>query len=175
MRDYVFHIHSPNYCEGCGFFLGGRFYTCAHVVNGCDEPYIIVSDKKVLLEDPVFLRYDDKDEEGYDVAVFDLPLVESPLVFADGLPAAGESMESISWRSVPQGSEYVRCDASVLDVREGNYFYADTDVLLREGSSGSPLLKDGKVYGMLCAGSEGTPLCAFLSAESIGKLISEYE
>lgn len=172
MRKYVFHIQSKNQGEGCGFFLGGFFYTCAHVVEICDNPYIVVDSKKVPLGSPVFLRYDEKNSEGYDIAVFNLPIVESPLAFVGVWPAAGECLDSISWRTVPQGSEFVSCRATVRAEQENNYFFADTDVNLCEGSSGSPLVRGGKVYGMLCAGEPGGSLCAFLSAESILKLLN---
>lgn len=175
MREYVFQIQSSNYGEGCGFFLGGRFYTCAHVLKECEAPYIRVNSIKVPLDNPVIFRYDKKQPDGYDIAVFDIPQVNSPLVFADREPKTGESLDSISWRTVAQGTEFLCCKAVVRPEREDNYFLADTEELLKGGSSGSPLVRDGKVYGMLCAGREGDSLCAFLSAKSILKLTDANE
>lgn len=173
MREYVFHIQSPNQGEGCGFFIGNRFYTCAHVIKECDAPYIVVDSKRVLLDKPVIYRFDEAQPDGYDIAVFDIPQVDGPLLFAKEGPEVGETLDTISWRTFSKGTEFICCKSTVRPEVEGNYYYADTDVKLKEGSSGSPLVRDGKVYGMLCAGDPGTPLCAILSSVSIKKLLNK--
>lgn len=45
------------------------------------------------------------------------------------------------------------------------------DKILRNGDSGSPVMKGNFVYGVLVGGKPGTPKCAFLSAERILKII----
>ena len=45
------------------------------------------------------------------------------------------------------------------------------DKILRNGDSGSPVMKGNFVYGVLVGGKPGTPKCVFLSVERIMKII----
>lgn len=171
-RDYVFQINSENYSNGVGFIVGDRFYTCAHVVKNCVNPFIRINERKVYLENAEFLRYDENNAFGLDIAVFQVQGVNSPLSFSLDVTAKGMKAKCPTWRTVAQGSEYLECEAVVNDEEEGNYFGADTDELLREGASGSPLILDSKVAGMLCAGEVGTPFCLFLSSKAIIEEVS---
>jgi V8-like Glu-specific endopeptidase len=59
--------------------------------------------------------------------------------------------------------------AFVVNEKVGNYFYCDCKRL--EGSSGSPLLKDNNVVGIMHGGNDNG-LCAFLKSDVVLKIIS---
>ena len=58
--------------------------------------------------------------------------------------------------------------AVVVKEEIGNYFYCDCNRL--KGSSGSPLLKDDNVVGIMHGGNDNG-LCAFLKSEVVLKII----
>ena len=169
-KQYVIHIISDNYNFGCGVLVGHIFITAGHVIEESVNPRIKLSDNTIFLTNPIVF-HNDNYAEGYDIAVYNISEANSPLQLASSLPLSGDNLNSCSWRVIPEGDEYLECNAVVKELQEGNYFYCDTDVLLKPGSSGSPIFKEGKVIGILTKGQEGTPLCAFLSAKAILKIL----
>ena len=71
-------------------------------------------------------------------------------------------------------NEYMQlneCDA-VITVVDGNFFECKTDIVLKPGSSGSPVFREGKVFGILQGGQPGQPYCVFQSSSSILKILN---
>ena len=169
-KQYVIHIISDNYNFGCGVLVGNSFITAGHVIEESVNPRIKLSDDTIFLTNPIVF-HNDNYAEGYDIAVYNISEANSPLQLASSLPLSGDNLKSCSWRVIPEGNEYLECNAVVKELQEGNYFYCDTDVQLKPGSSGSPVFKEGKVIGILAKGQEGTSLCAFLSAKAILKIL----
>lgn len=169
-KQYVIHIITDNYICGCGVLVGHNFITAGHVIEESVNPRIKLGDDTIFLTNPIIF-HNDNNAEGYDIAVYNISEANSPLQLSSSLPISGDNLKSCSWRVIPEGNEYIECNAVVKEQQEGNYFYCDTDVLLKTGSSGSPIFKEGKVIGILARGQEGTPLCAFLSANAILNII----
>lgn len=176
MKQYVLSIVSDNYNEGCGVMVGNMFITAGHVISKCENPSIKWNGKNIPLINPIVLRNDENDSVGYDIAVYSIPIANSPLALSDIVPEKGEVLKSCSWRLL--GEEYVECNAVVNGLKDGNYYAAETDDQLKSGSSGSPVFLNGKVVGILCAGNcndDNTPcntewplnLCVFLSSKVI--------
>lgn len=180
MSQYVLSIISDNYNEGCGVMVGDVFITAGHVISKCENPSIRWNGKRIALINPILLHNDENDSEGYDIAVYSIPNANSPLALSDIVPQKGEVLKSCSWRRL--GDEYVECNAVVNGLEDGNYYVAETDEQLKPGSSGSPVLLNGEVVGILCAGNckgDNTPcnaewplnLCVFLSSKVILELL----
>lgn len=180
MKPYVLPVLSDNYCEGCGVIVRDKFITAGHVICECDNPGIRWNGKNIPLISPIVLHNDFHHSEGYDIAVYSIPNANSPLVLSDVIPEKGDVLKCCSWRRL--GEEYVKCNAVINGIKEGNYYAADTDKQLKSGSSGSPVFLNGEVVGILCAGNckdDNTPcnsewplnLCVFLSSKIILELL----
>ena len=172
MKQYVYPILSKDYTDGSGVFVGNLFITAGHVIDEAQEPYIISNGVSIsLAKDYAILFHNDDTADGYDIAVYQIDSVKSELYLSDTQPNASMELTSVSYKTMAQGKELFVCNATVREESEGNYFYVDTDAILTTGSSGSPIIKDNKVYGLLCRGAEGTSLCAFLYSTAILKML----
>jgi len=169
-KEYVIQVCDDNYNFGCGVLMGNFFITAGHVIKNSKNPRIEMNGKHIYLKDSIVL-HNDNEPEGFDVAVFHIPESHSPLQLSDVFPVQGDVLDSCSWRVVAEGNEYLECNVVVNDIKEGNYFCGDTDILLKQGSSGSPVFYEGDIIGILSRGQEGTSFCAFLSSKVIKTLL----
>lgn len=181
VKQPVFPIHSINYEEGCGFFVGSYFFTSGHVIRDAEKPFIIINGRKIKLVNPVFYKCDSKDSTGLDLAIFNIADYEGALELYDRILDSDMNLISMSYRKL--GEEYVECGVYVKGV-EGNYFIGLTDENLKYGCSGSPVVFGNKVVGVMTAGNnngDNTPcnpnlpinLCMFLSSNAIIKVLKD--
>lgn len=176
-------IRTSDYTYGNGVVVGNKLITAGHVVTSCksfhaDHNYFETKDALILENQNV-----NETGEYYDVAVFNYSDGYDDLTLSELLPSIGEELVSYSLkrRMTKEGSDIF---AKIVDtdelyiskaiVREiiGNFIFCDMSDTLEEGRSGSPLIKDGKVYGILHGGVDGSP-CAFLSSVAIKEYITE--
>lgn len=190
IKKYVFATED-DLNDGCGVLVGDLFVTAGHVVD--ERPFRTTIDGKEYAfykKDAILYHWNEaesRDANSIDIAVFKVEGAHSPLTFADFSPAVGDSLRSISLEHkegeyahegdvslIPEIFRHTTytyydindCKAEVTEL-EGNYIACNTDVILKPGSSGSPLLCGDKVVGILHSGKVGTNLCAFLSAKVI--------
>ena len=180
MNEFVFPIN-----DGCGVLVGDLLVTAAHVVNECDSR-LFIGGKKICLrkEEALLLKYKQV-EDGADVAVFRLSGYKSPIEFDDSLPEKDMLLECLSLEYNVEGGlrmgrvtlnksekpyRLLQCQATIEEIA-GNFFQCKTSVVLKPGSSGSPVFRNGKLFGILHGGREGTDLCVFQSSSSILSLI----
>jgi uncharacterized tellurite resistance protein B-like protein len=168
---------------GNGFFIEGLFVTAAHVIEESEngECYIKVGgDEKELCSDRAVIYRKVADDDEYrdlnigDVAVFRFDGVKSPLKLNTTLPVKGDTLTSCYYYQ----SAWHHAIGLVGDDDwfMGNFFgwqtAANTIHPTEGGSSGSPLLKDNIVYGILHAGNEEDPsICVFTAASFVKKLL----
>jgi|LSQX01.2.fsa_nt_gb V8-like Glu-specific endopeptidase len=182
-KQYIFPIVTTNNTDGCGFFVGYLFITAGHIIEMAENPYIKIDNQRILLNNHIKCE-NDVNADGYDIAIYEIPGINSPFVFADKEPEKGLVLTSMSYRTIAEGTEFVTSNAIVNDVQEGNYFGADTEIQLKSGSSGSPVFYKNKVIGIMsrgnmnddgssCNPSLSLKFCLFLSSKSILKLISQ--
>ena len=171
----IYQISSSDYTFGCGFAVNGKFITAAHVIEDAINPYIRINEAKVPLkrEEAIIYQYD-KNNPASDLAIYDMPDIKSSLTLADYELVEGQTFTSISYREVSQGTELIECKAKIRLEREEYMFAADTDVMLKPGSSGSPLLDDKKVIGMLVRGKECTSMCVYLNSKAIINTLKQH-
>lgn len=193
-KKYVFETQDDTH-ESCGVLVGDLFVTAGHVV--AEHPfYAIIEGKKYVFDkkDAILYLWNEEkasDEGSVDVAVFKVEGANSPLTFADYIPSIGDCMRSVSYEckegecviedninlknlsenSILKSSTFPYykindCKAEVVGVT-GNYTICKTDVILKPGSSGSPLICDNKVFGILHGGTNTADECAFLSSKVI--------
>ena len=172
-----------NSLVGNGFFIEDYFITAAHVIEEAGIAYINVGDeeKKLCRENAVIWRSMSEESREYDnldagdIAVYRFVGVKSPLKLSDNSPNMGDILDS----SYYYNETWHQTKGLVGDNNDwfsGNFFgwKTDSDNIhpTEGGSSGSPLLKNNIVYGVLHAGNEEDPsICVFTSALFVKKLL----
>ena len=186
MKEFVFPtVDDLN--DGCGVLVGNLFITAAHVVQEHDF-MLFIEGKTICLnkKEALIFKYD-QSESGADVAIFRLDGYYSPLELDTQLPEKGMILDSISFEHVVEGKSNVKsiflddskdwyklieCQTTINELA-GNFFQCNTSTILKPGSSGSPVFRNGKVFGILHGGHPGKPTCVFQSAQSILSLIKD--
>jgi len=117
--------------------------------------------------------------------MFRLQGFNSPLEFDTSSPQINMLLDSISYEHIVEGCSNIKnilldspkdwyklieCQATI-DELAGNFYQCKTSVILKPGSSGSPVFRNGKVFGILHGGQMGTNHCMFQSSYSILSLI----
>ena len=192
LSKYIRHFISS--VNGCGVFVGDLFITVGHCLE--DEPAIKFMFEGVthVLEsrDALFRKFNEKDPNGLDLAIFRVPGIMSSLKFEKYTPKLGDKLRSISYKHWEEKDatgfgtiihyDIIDCIAESSGDVEGNYYAALTDVSLKPGNSGSPAFLDGKIVGILHGGNnkgnnepcnKALPLnmCYYLSSNAIIKVL----
>ena len=186
MKEFVFPtVDDMN--DGCGVLVGSLFVTAAHVVQEHDF-HLFLNGESICLkkEDALLYKYKQA-EDGADIAVFRLDGYKSSLEFDTSSPRKDILLDSISYEHIVEGGsdieniflndpkdwyKLIECKATI-DELAGNFYQCKTSVILKPGSSGSPVFRNGKVFGILHGGQEGTNHCVFQSSFSILSLIRQ--
>lgn len=188
MKDFVFPtVDDMN--DGCGVLIGDLFVTAAHVVQEHDFHLFIDGEKICLRRNDALIYKYEQVEEGADVAIFRLDGYKSPLEFDTSIPQKDMHLDSISYEHVVKQNtnaknifleepkdwyEPIECKATIDEIA-GNFFQCKTTTILKPGSSGSPVFRNGKVFGILHGGHEGTNRCVFQSSFSILSIINQVD
>ena len=190
LSDYVFYsLNDLN--DGCCVFVGNYIITAGHVVSNQDLIIQIEGLTYCLSKDKALVyKWEDGQMDGTcsDIAVFRINEVTSPLTFDTTVPRIGMPLKSVSYEHVVEqteqpdllfggklSTEYFRlneCEAVITGI-DGNFFQCKTEIMLRPGSSGSPVFNADKPIGILHGGQEGTNMCVFQSVDSILSLINQ--
>lgn len=181
MNDYVFpSVDDLN--DGCGVLVGNLFVTAGHVVAN-HSFYLYIEGEKIVLnkEEAIVYEYN-LEANGADIAIFKLNNYKSPLQLGDYKPIQGDILESISFErmvepkkdlgdiifnSQPKEWYEKRLCYAIVEEIDANFYECKTSIVLKPGSSGSPLIKDGIVCGILSSGQLGVNRCVFQSSSSI--------
>lgn len=186
MKQFVFHNSLKSLKDGCGCLVGHLFITAAHVVE--QGPFLLDANGETMTlgkADAVLYQYD-RTPNGADVAVFRIPGMHSTLKLDTATPEVGTMLDTISYERISERQEgdtiFSQHSKEWFEIKEGqatitqvdgNFFLCDTSIILKKGSSGSPVFRDGKVFGILSAGQPGQPICQFQSAQSIARLLQQ--
>lgn len=175
--------------EGTGVLVGNMLITAGHVVKGyatpnvmyLGTPYNLTSENKIFIDDN-----DSKSWNGFDLALYRIDGVESPLVLAPDFPDSNTELTSMSYQTVVS-----RTSEGIFGIHEerilenltgkiighyGNYFECLIDGELCKGRSGSPLLDGKNVMGVLYGdkdGKDSSDKVLFLSSKAILSLIDK--
>jgi hypothetical protein len=177
LQKCVFPIHDGGEIIGQGFIADSCFITAAHVLN--DFPLCKVNFNGKIIElskyNPLYYgKGDYHDPKILDVLIIRFDGINSPLHLSDYMPQKGETLESYCMHEVTDPTSLnPKCRLSMvpaypLGKEEGYYLYCNCERF--EGSSGSPLLKDDRVVGIM-QGGNGFGFCAFLKTKAITHLL----
>lgn len=178
-EQQIYPILNTNYEEGCGFFIDHHFFTSGHIIAKAENPYIVVNEIRVSLSNPIFYQCDEYDVNGYDLAIFDIPSCYSKLELFEDAIIPDMELKSVSFKNL--GRELVETEV-ITQEQDGNYFSGISQANLKSGSSGSPVLLENKVVGVMTKGNNNDldepkiaslPLnfCMFLSATAIKNIL----
>lgn len=175
--------------EGTGVLVGNMFITAGHVVADYAKPFVVfsgttynlTSDNKIFVDDNA-----SKSWEGFDLALFRIEGIESPLELASFIPINNSELTSMSYHTVISRTSEGIFGAQENRILEnlkgkivghyGNYFECLIDGELSMGRSGSPLLDGKKVVGILYGDKDGkksSDKVLFLSSNAIISLIEK--
>ena len=180
--------------DGTGVLVGDLFITAGHVVMAFSSPSVNIDGETHYLssKNRIYINNNSsKRSDGYDLAVYKLENVESPLVFSDDTPDMNANLINLSYEHVSEANpnysggflESPSIEKWVLEINHGhairsidNYFECLMDNELCEGRSGSPLIVGNKVFGILCGDKDNkksSKKVLFLSSKSIANLIKD--
>lgn len=151
---------------GCGFFVGDYFVTAGHVFDEFDSRIFYFDGKYHTVEkkDALYLR-STKDhlnsEDVQDVAIFRFEGIGSPLRLNGATPYMGVDLTLYSFLvTTGELNPFSMIEVTgVVTRRIFHFFECEMNFILKEGSSGSPLIAGNQVYGILsgCWDSENYP------------------
>ena len=189
---YIFPLGST--IDGSGVIVGDLFITAGHVIENIINPNVYIDGILYDLNKEKALFIDSNKEgryEGYDVAIFQLKGINSPLILSDKMPSEKQELLSCSYKLKVSGNNEqasyifnsIPEEKSILELRYGrvisyygNFFECEFQDSLAKGSSGSPIFDGDKVAGILCGDKEDKECSKeviFLSASAIVSKLTE--
>lgn len=159
MKENIFAIQYGKKSVGHGFIAEGYFITAVHVLRDNENAFVKIKGNIIEFDKvkPVYVgRGRDNDSDFIDLAYFKINNIEGGFPVLDYIPQKGEVLESCCLRKIKEttaGNEEYELDiepAYALGESESNYFHCKCHRF--EGSSGSPLIKDNHVIGIMHGG-----------------------
>lgn len=159
MKENIFAIKSGRNLVGHGFLADGYFITAVHVLSDNDNCFVNINENKIEFSKvtPAFVgRGRVYDPNFVDLAFFKFENIEGGFPVLDYIPPKDDVLDSCCLRKVKDDN--LDDQEFGLDVEpayslgevEGNYFHCKCN--RHEGSSGSPLIKDNRVIGIMHGG-----------------------
>ena len=142
---------------GTAFCISGHLLTASHVLQTAQTYFVRNGEDyhplQYIMWQPSQVQAVDK--LGYDVAIYPLGEMPSPLSLSDKDTEKGDELEVLCWQMRNGRLEQVLTPCIVRgNADEEGYFQISTAQRITHGASGCPVLKDGKVYGMLTMGRD---------------------
>lgn len=155
---------------GSGFLINDMLVTAFHVGNmissvyGLDfffagEYYPLSISSKIIQESDS--TPNDENGNHHDLVIFHIEEIKSPLVLADKPPILNEIYTSICFQPSQEGCFGMSCDCKIIEdlvirgqkcEKWNNYSSVLFFGKIGKGSSGSPILRENVVYGMITDG-----------------------
>lgn len=164
VKHFVKELNSPTNNSGYGVIVGQYFITVGHLFDECDS-YSFVHEKKTYTlrkEEAKLCEDTGLQNNGHDIAIFKLKNIESPLELAHSVPYIGQELRHVRTRLISEqcivgfSSPITKCISGrgIVDEVARNCFVCKMDVKLFKGSSGSPIMLDNTIYGIVVGGEE---------------------
>lgn len=158
MQDFKKYIvpFVDNEVKGCGFFIRDYFITAGHMFEKAESLTIFFNGQYHTFNkcDAIYLKSikeDTTSELTQDIAIFKFEGVDSPLKLCGHMPYVNTVLTNYSF--IPTVGQLNPFDMLITECQVlhtlFNFFECKTDTILKEGSSGSPLIADDVVYGIL--------------------------
>lgn len=173
IEQCIFPIMNGDECIGQGFIADGYFITAAHIIKDCPKYFVKIGGitYKPIEFTPVFQGERDiwNDETQHDVIMYKFNKVPSPLHLSARRVTSEDILRSYCMfiRYDDKSNLYYN-ELSVEEVilkNQGTENYLWCEANRFEGSSGSPLLIDNEVVGIMHSGNNNG-VCTFLKVRS---------
>lgn len=142
---------------GTAFCIPGHLLTASHVLQQPVTYYVRNGEDYHPLEHILWTprQVAATDKLGYDVAIYPLGDMPSPLSLSDKDAEKDDELQVLCWQMIDGRPQQVFTPCIVRgDADEDGYFQISTARRITHGSSGSPVYRDGKVYGILTMGRD---------------------
>ena len=142
---------------GTAFCIDGYLVTAAHVIDSESTYYAMSNGYWIPLEFSRWIPQQpvEVDKRGFDAAFYPAPNLKSPLSLADDDATVNDELEVVCWQWRPEGLSKVVTQSLVLDEPDDrSYLRLSTVDKITHGSSGAPVIADGKVYGIIAMGRD---------------------
>lgn len=159
MKQYIYPIIRGEKQVGHGFLANDYFITAVHILRENDNAYVIIDGEKVEFDKvvPAYVgrgRYNDPNF--IDLAFFKFNNIEGDFSILDYTPEKDDVLESYCLHKKERNNDNEEYEIDIesayaLGEVEGNYFHCKC--YRHEGSSGSPLIKDKHVIGIMHGGA----------------------
>lgn len=141
---------------GTAFCINGHLLTAGHVIQSPMTYYVRHGENYMALD---FSRWTPRqiltdDKLGYDVAIYPSGL-PCELTLSGTDPYKNDHLEVLCWQFEDGQLRQVYTPCVVRgEADEDGYFLISTTRRITHGASGSPVYKDGRVYGILAMGRD---------------------
>ncbi|MBQ7690067.1 MAG: trypsin-like peptidase domain-containing protein [Muribaculaceae bacterium] len=142
---------------GTAFCIDGYLATAGHVLTNPVTYYVRNGADWHPLEHLMWRprQLPSSDQHGYDVALYPVPGLRSPLSLAERDAEPDDELDVVCWQWKPDGLQQVVTRGLVLkEPDEEEYLRIATVDRITHGSSGCPVFRDCKVYGILTMGRD---------------------
>ena len=142
---------------GTTFCIENYLVTAGHVLTTDATYYVLNGDNWPALDHAQWIpqQLPISDKHGVDVAFFPVPGLRSPLTMAQDNVKPNDSLDVVCWQFKPWGLTQVSTQCLVLkEPDEEGYLRIATVDRITHGSSGCPVMRHGKVYGILTMGRD---------------------
>ncbi len=146
----------PRSFAGTAFCIDDYLVTAGHVLTTASTYYVRNGNSYHALEFdnwiPPQLPADDR--MGYDIALYPIPGLKSPLKLADCDAEPNDSVDILCWQMLGSAPQMVATQGLVIKERdEAGYLRLATVTHITHGCSGCPIFdNEGRVYGMVTMG-----------------------
>ena len=141
--------------KACGFLIPNYFITAGHVFDNSDsikiffdgDYYSFHKSEAVYLRTP---KESANSEDAQDVAIFKFHSIDSPLSLCGPMPQVIPPIKCYSLIPVTGQNPYI-LQITECQIKRTlyNFIECSSNLSLKEGTSGSPLIADNIVYGIL--------------------------
>lgn len=144
---------------GSAFFIDNYLVTARHVVNSCHVYYLRTGNDYVKLNPYQWFGYGGIPLSSYkwdDVIAYPLEELKSPLKLTLDETDGIDLMQLVCWQQSSRGVQQIECLCHLSPElpSDSKYFSFITNPRITHGSSGCPIFKEGKVYGMIIMGCD---------------------
>ena len=160
ISDYVIPLtldENEGSFQGTAFCIENYLITAGHVVRYVRNYHVKSENKysELYFNNWIPKQIPAKDKLGYDVAIYPIVGLESPLSLSDEDAEKDDELDVLCWQFKDGRLQQVFTPCIVRgDADEDGYFQISTAERITHGASGCPVYKDGKVYGILTMGRD---------------------